>query len=85
MGLAAPSRGISGPALGSRAITPSNTVAIAGGPARSLYVTVTGDVNFLDVEGNTVVCPAVPAYTTIPVACVRVNATGTTATVRTLD
>lgn len=85
MGLSTPSRGTTGPALGSRAITPSDSVAISGGPARALYVTVTGNLSFLDMEGNTVTLPSVPAYTAIPIACVRVNSTGTTATVRTLD
>lgn len=85
MGLSTPSREFGGPALGSRAITPSNSVALPGGPARALYVTATGDVSFLDMEGNTVALTAVPAFTTIPIAAVRVNSTGTTATVRTLD
>lgn len=85
MGLATPSRGISGPALGSRAITPSDAVSIPNGAARALYVTVTGNLSFLTPEGDTVALTAVPAFTVIPIACVRVNSTGTTATVRTLD
>lgn len=85
MGLSTPSRGTDGPALGSRAITPSDTVALADKPARALYVTAAGNLSFLDMEGNTVTLSSVPAYTVIPIACVRVNATGTTATVRTLD
>lgn len=84
MGLVTPSRGISGPALGSRAISPSDTVAITGG-ARALWVVATGNLSFLDVEGNTVALTAVPAFTVIPVGAQRVNLTGTTATVRTLD
>lgn len=85
MGLSAPSRGTDGPALGSRAITPNDTTDIPGGPARALLVTVAGDVSFIDMEGNTVTLPAVPAYTAIPIAATRVRAAGTTATVRTLD
>lgn len=84
MGLVTPSRGISGPALGSRAVTPSDSVAIVGS-ARSLWVVAAGDLSFLDIEGNTVALTAVPAFTVIPVGAQRVNATGTTATVRTLD
>jgi len=85
MGLSTPSRGTTGPALGSRAITPDNATAIPGGPARALYVTVAGNLSFLDMEANVVTLTAVPAFTVIPIACVRVNSTGTTATVRTLD
>lgn len=84
MGLSTPSRGTTGPALGSRGIAPSDSVNLAN-YARALYVTVTGNVSFLDMEGNTVSLTAVPAFTVIPIACARVNSTGTTATVRTLD
>lgn len=85
MGLSTPSRGTDGPALGSRAITPNDGTDLVGGPARALLVTVAGDLSFVDMEGNTVTLPGVPAYTAIPIAAVRVRATGTTATVRTLD
>lgn len=85
MGLVVPSRDTSGPALGSRAVTPSDTVDIVGGPARALWVVVAGNLSFVDAEGNTVNLTAVPAFTVVPVAATRVRATGTTATVRTLD
>ena len=85
MGLSTPSRGTDGPALGSRAVTPNDGTDLPGGAARALYVTVTGNVSFIDMEGNTVNLTAVPAFTVIPIAAMRVRVMGTTATVRTLD
>lgn len=85
MGTVAPSRGIDGPALGSRAVAPSDSADLAGGPARALWVVAAGNLSFITVEGQTVDLLGVPGFTVIPVAATRVRATGTTATVRTLD
>lgn len=63
-----------------RPVTPSDTVAIKGGPARSLYVGVTGDVVAINENNVAVTFKAVPAGAVLPVATKRVNATGTTAT-----
>lgn len=63
-----------------RAVTPSDTLPIKGGPARSLYVGGTGDVVAINENGVAVTFTAVPAGAVLPVATSRVNATGTTAT-----
>ncbi|MGA7122466.1 MAG: hypothetical protein WBY94_20355 [Polyangiaceae bacterium] len=72
---------------GAVAVTKSDTVddpnAGAAGFA-GLMVTATGTVSFQDGLGNTVVTGTITptaAPPIIPVRCVRVNATGTTATV----
>lgn len=61
------------------AVTPSDTVAIPGGPARALYVGVAGDVSILTPRGNTVTFVGVPAGAVLPVNATRVNE-ATTAT-----
>jgi len=63
-----------------RAVTPSDTVPIKGGPARALYVGVAGDVVALNENGVAVKFKAVPAGTVLPIATTRVNNTNTTAT-----
>ena len=63
-----------------RAVTPSDTHAIKGGPARALYVGVTGDVAAVNENGVAVIFTAVPAGAVLPIATRRVNATNTTAT-----
>lgn len=63
-----------------RAVTPSDTVPIKGGPARALYVGGTGDVAAINENGAAVVFAAVPAGAVLPIATTRVNATNTTAT-----
>jgi hypothetical protein len=63
-----------------RTVTPSDTYAIKGGPARSLYVGGTGDVVAINENGVAVTFTAVPAGAVLPVATSRVNATNTTAT-----
>lgn len=63
-----------------RAVTPSDTLAIKGGPARALYVGVAGDVVAINENGVAVKFVGVPAGSVIPIATSRVNATNTTAT-----
>ncbi len=63
-----------------RAVTPSDTLAIKGGPARALYVGGAGDVVAVNENGVAVTFAAVPAGTVLPIATARVNDTGTTAT-----
>ncbi|OYW74643.1 MAG: hypothetical protein B7Z37_16875 [Verrucomicrobia bacterium 12-59-8] len=63
-----------------RTVTPSDTYAIKGGPARALYVGGTGAVAALNENGVAVTFEAVPAGAVLPIATARVNATGTTAT-----
>lgn len=61
------------------AVTPSNTVDLVFF-SRALYVGVTGDVSVIMAgDGATVVFPAVPAGTVLPIRVSRVRATGTTA------
>lgn len=62
-----------------RAVTPSDTYPIKGGPARALYVGVTGDVVAINENGVAVTFTAVPAGAVLPIVTARVNATNTTA------
>lgn len=63
-----------------RAVTPSDTVAIQGGPARALYIGGAGNVVAINENDVAVTFTAVPAGTILPIATKRVNATNTTAT-----
>jgi hypothetical protein len=67
-----------GPATDAFAVTPSDTVSFTQGPARALYIGVTGDVVAVCASGA-VTFKAVPVGW-FPVNCTRVNATNTTAT-----
>ena len=60
-------------------LTPSDTAQV-GGPFRRLYVGGTGHVTLVGLDGNAVLFSSVPAGTQLDVGFVRVNATGTTAT-----
>ena len=60
-------------------ITPSNTVNFAA-RARAIYVGVSGDITLVNSDGTTCVLVAVPQGSIIPIECIRINATGTTAT-----
>ena len=60
------------------AITPHDTTKFAR-TARAIYVGTTGNVSVLNKDGTTCVWPTVPAGGYILCECVRVNATGTTA------
>lgn len=63
-----------------RAVTPSNTIAIKGGPARSLYVGGAGNLVAINENGIAVTFTAVAAGSILPIVTARVNATNTTAT-----
>ncbi|WP_395734845.1 hypothetical protein [Prosthecobacter sp.] len=63
-----------------RTVTPSDTYAIKGGPARALYVGGAGNVAAINENGVAVIFTAVPAGAVLPIATNRVNATNTTAT-----
>ncbi len=67
------------PASGGEAVTPhaSNDFATV---SRGIYVGGTGDVAAVMASGAVLVFSAVPAGTLLPVRCVRINATSTTAT-----
>lgn len=65
-------------------VTPDDTVkfpqwAAQQTPTSALYVGAGGDVVTLSVDGTVVTWKAVPTGTFLPIAVIRVNATGTTA------
>jgi hypothetical protein len=65
---------------GCAAVTPSNTTRFAPG-ARALYVGGGGNVAVVPADGGAAVLFSnVPAGTFLPVRCLGVNATNTTAT-----
>jgi hypothetical protein len=68
-----------GPAQYAVAITPADGTNFAFGMARALYVGVTGDITLDTASTTNVLFKAVPVGI-LPVAAVRVRATGTTAT-----
>lgn len=77
----------SDPAVAAYVITPSDTVDLATGPCRAVYVGVTGDITMtvLQASGGVVswqpvLFKAVLAGAPLSVGCARVNNTGTTAT-----
>lgn len=62
------------------AITPSDSVDISGGQTtRGVYVGVGGTVVAV-IGGNAITFVGVPTGTILPIRCVRVNSTNTTAT-----
>lgn len=63
-----------------RAVTPSDTVNIASGPARALYIGVTGDVVAVNENNVAITFKNAAQGSIIPISTKRVNATGTTAT-----
>lgn len=70
--------GATDPADGAFAVTPSDSTTLSG--VRALYIGVTGDVAVQTRRrGTSVVFKAVPVGI-LPVQCVKVLATGTTAT-----
>lgn len=71
---------LSDPAPNFAAITPSDSAADNFKPSRGVYVGGTGDVVAVSDAGSAVTFKAVPAGTVLPVRCVRVNSTNTTAT-----
>ena len=66
------------PAQGAYPVTPSNTVSLAVGGCRALYVGTSGDITGLMLDGNVATFKGVPVGI-LPVGFTRVNATGTTA------
>ena len=70
--------GIDGPGDDAFAVTPSDGAAFAVA-ARSLYVGTSGDVTLITRAGASIKFTAVPAGAILPVRCVQVMATGTTA------
>lgn len=67
------------PGIKHAAITPSDTVDIAGGPCRAIYVGGAGVVAVVDQFG-TLVNYTAPAGTYLFICAKRVNLTNTTAT-----
>jgi len=65
------------PAAGVVAITPANSDLLQ--PIRAFYVGTTGDVTLTGLNGASVTFVLVPAGVLMPVAAVRISATGTTA------
>lgn len=61
------------------AITPHDTTNFSR-EAEGIYVGVTGDVAIVLPSGTAVTFTGVPAGSILPVRCIRVNATNTTAT-----
>jgi hypothetical protein len=60
-------------------VTPSNTV-LFGYEIAGIYVGGAGNITVIKRNGLTVLFTAVPQGSILPVCCVGVNATGTTAT-----
>ena len=67
------------PALEGEAITKSDTVGFST-TARGIYVGVSGDVVAVTPSGAALTFKNAVAGTIIPIRCVRVNSTSTTAT-----
>jgi hypothetical protein len=62
------------------AVTPSNTVDDPAGPFDGVLVAVAGNVSCVTSSGSTIAVTAAAAGTVLPVSIVRVNVTGTSAT-----
>jgi len=65
------------PAFDAAAVTPSNTGNV---DFRALYIGGAGDVKIDTPEGSTVTLYSTAAGSILPIRCVRVYSTGTTAT-----
>ncbi len=63
---------------GAVAVTPADSDLVD--PVSAFYVGVTGDVQVLTNSGETTLFVAVPAGAIIPVACIQIMTTNTTAT-----
>lgn len=68
----------SGPGIGAKALTPSNTTSFS--PTRGIYVGATGDVKVTMFDGSEVTFTGLAAGIIHPISATRVYATGTTAT-----
>lgn len=69
--------GTAGLGLSAQEVTTSDT---ADNAFDGFFVTVQGNVTYLDLQGNSRVLVAVPVYTLMPFATKKIMATGTTAT-----
>lgn len=67
------------PAHGARVVVPADGGALPDGICRALYIGVTGDVNVITADGDTVLFKAAPVGV-LPVQCQSVQSTSTTAT-----
>lgn len=70
--------GMTDPAYGAKAVTPSDSTNLSG--VRALYIGVSGDVAIMAPGSGTAVTFKSVAVGILPVQCRRVMATGTTAT-----
>ena len=61
------------------AVTPSNSVNFPQGTCRALYVGSGGNISVLLDSGDSVTFANVQTGSVLPVECLRVNSTGTTA------
>lgn len=61
-------------------VTPSDTVNFANGPCRAIYVGGGGDVAAVRPDGVAVVFSNLAPGYPFPIVAIRINATGTTAT-----
>ena len=68
----------SAPADGFFSVTPSDSAGF-GGVARGLYIGTGGNVAAVRRDGTAVTFQAVPTGTVLPIVCIRVNSTNTTA------
>jgi hypothetical protein len=62
------------------AVTPSDTVDLAGGATRGIYLGATGNVSLDNGTDSAVIFVALAAGVIHPIRATRVRATGTTAT-----
>lgn len=67
------------PAQDAFTIIPSNSTNF-NIAARGVYVGVGGDITLVTPAGNAVLFVGVPQGSVLPVTCIRINSTGTTAT-----
>lgn len=66
---------------GAKAVTPHDSNALPDGPCRAIWVTATGNVSFITIDGDTLSLLAVAANVELPFMCGVIRSTGTTATV----
>lgn len=65
-------------AVSARAVTPSDTADFADGVCRALYITAAGNLAVLLANDTSALVYPVLAGQILPVAAIRVDATGTT-------
>jgi hypothetical protein len=69
-----------GPASRGFVVTPADSNFTGNRVARMLYIGGTGHVTVVTNGGDTILISSVPVGTILPVQCVQVKSTGTTAT-----